>query len=208
MRLDLETEVRYPEGDRAGFIRRVILDENNQASAIVMATDELISRDVIVPLELLSEESGGVVTINLSPDDIADLDDYTEERVPVIPDGWRMSRNAAPGGDVFPEMMYQPLVPVMDVPNVPEGETSVSQGTAIWCLDGLWGIVDDVLVDDNGQVYAFIGRPDSVEELDRIIPIDLVSQVDPDRVILNCTLADLPTYTQDTGDEIEEPEPA
>jgi hypothetical protein len=207
MRLDLETEVRYPEGDRAGVIRSVILDEENQASAIVLATDDLVSRDVIVPLDLLSEEPGGVVTINLTPDDLADLEDYSEERVPAIPDGWRMSRNAAPGGDVFPEMMYQPLVPVMEVPDLPEGTVAISQGTALWCLDGPWGIVDDVLVDDNGQVYALIGRPDSTEELDRVIPMDLVAQVDADRATLNCTLADLPTYTQDTGNEREEPEP-
>ena len=153
MKLDLETEIRYPEGDRAGIIRQVILDENNAVSAIVMSTDDFVSRDVIVPLGLLSEEPGGVTTINLSPEDLADLESYSEERVAVLPERWVMSRNAAFGGDVFPEMMYQPIVPVMDVPDLPEGNTTISQGTTIWCLDGVWGVVDQVLVDDGGTNY-------------------------------------------------------
>ncbi len=206
MKLDLENEIRYPEGDRAGVIRHVILDGDNTVSAIVMSTDDLVSRDVIVPLDLLSEEPGGVTTINLSPDDLADLDSYTEERVPVLPERWEMSHNAAPGGDVFPEMMYQPIVPVMDVPDLPEGSMSISQGTAIWCLDGTWGVVDQALVNDEGQIYAFVGRSDSTEEHDRIVPIDLVAQLDAEQVTLNCTLSDLATYTQETTGEDEEPE--
>ncbi len=206
MKLDLETEIRYPEGDRAGVIRHVILDEDNTVSAIVMSTDDFVSRDIIVPLDLLSEEPGGVTTINLSPDDLPDLESYTEERVPVLPERWVMSRDAAPGGDVFPEMMYQPIVPVMDVPDLAEGNMSISQGTTIVCLDGTWGVVDQVLVDDNGQVYAFVGRSDSTEEHDRIMPIDLVAQVDADQVTLNCTLTDLATYTQEMTSADEEPE--
>lgn len=206
MKLDLETEIRYPWGNRAGVIRHVILDEDNTVSAIVMSTDDFVSRDVIVPLDLLSEEPGGVTTINLSPNDLPDLESYTEERVPVLPERWVMSRDAAPGGDVFPEMMYQPIVPVMDVPDLAEGNMSISQGTTIVCLDGTWGVVDQVLVDDNGQVYAFVGRSDSTEEHDRIMPIDLVAQVDADQVTLNCTLTDLATYTQEMTSADEEPE--
>ena len=30
MRFDLDTEIRYPDGRRAGFLRRVILDANGE----------------------------------------------------------------------------------------------------------------------------------------------------------------------------------
>ena len=206
MKLDLETEIRYPEGDRAGVIRQVILNDNNSVGAIVMSTGGLISRDVIVPLDLLSEEAGGIMQVNLSPDDLPDLEEYTEERVAVLPERWEMRHGPAFGGDVFPEMINQPIVPVMDVPDLPDGAVSISQNTALWCLDGEWGVVDDVLVDDNGQAYALIGRAHATTDQDRIIPMDLVSQVDTDRATLNCTLADLATYTQETQDEAEEPE--
>lgn len=206
MRLDLETDIRYPEGDRAGVVRHVILDEDNSVTSIVMSTDDLVSRNVIVPLDLLSEEPGGVLQINLSPDDLLDLDDYTEERVPVLPERWEMRHGPAFGGDVFPEMMNQPIVPVMEVPDLPEGVIPISQGTALWCLDGEWGVVDEVLVDDENQAYALVGRPNSTSEHDRIIPMDLVSDVAADRATLNCNLADLATYTQETVNELEEPE--
>jgi hypothetical protein len=94
----------------------------------------------------------------------------------------------------------------MDVPNLSEGLMGISQRTAIWCLDGAWGIVDEVLVDDAGHVTALVGRPNSTEEHDHIILLDLIAQVDSDRVTLNCTLADLPTYAQETITEHEEPE--
>lgn len=207
MRLDLETEVRYPEGDRAGFIRRVLVDEAGEVASIVMATDDLVSRDVIVPLELLSEEPGGVLTINATPEDLADLGDYEEIEVPVLPEEWRMSRDPAPGSDVFPDMMSQPILPIMEVPNVAEGMLSLSQGTAILCLDGRWGVVDEVLVDEEGRANGFVGRPDAPEEHDRLIPLDLITQVDPDSITLNCTLADLATYTEALTNELEEPEP-
>jgi hypothetical protein len=67
--------------------------------------------------------------------------------------------------------------------------------------------VDEVLTNDEGQVYSLIGRPYAKDEHDRIIPIELVLEVRPDRAILNCTLADLPTYTEATTTEHEEPEP-
>ena len=63
-----------------------------------------------------------------------------------------------------------------------------------------------MLLDDNGNVYAFVGRPDDVDEHDRVIPIGLVSEYGPSVVVLNCTRADLPTYTQELVNELEEPD--
>ena len=206
MRLDLETEVRFPDGKRAGYIRRVILDEANEVSGIVMATDDFVSRDVIVPIDLLSEEPGGVLAINAEHDDLADLDDYMEGEVPVLPTEWRMSRNSAPGSSVFPSLMNEPILPVMEVTNLPEGTMTLSQSTEIWCLDGPWGVVDEVLVDEKGEANAFIGRPNNTNERDRIIPLDLVAEVSEDRATLNCTLIDLSTYSEELVNEQEEPE--
>jgi hypothetical protein len=66
--------------------------------------------------------------------------------------------------------------------------------------------VDEVIVDDSGTVTAFVARPDSIEEHDALIPIALVQQATPQSVTLNCTLADLPNYTQALVNEPEEPE--
>lgn len=206
MRFDLDTEIRYPTGERAGVLRQVMVDENGAVVEVAMATDNLISRTVRVPLSVLSEDPGQVLTINLTPEQIDGLPSYEEERMPAVPEGWEFPSDGGPGSDVFPATMLQPLIPVIDVPNGPENQLPLSQGTEIHCLDGRWGVVDEVLTDENSQVYAFQGRPDDIESFDRIIPTQLVQQADSGVVLLNCTLADLETYTQAITDQVEEPD--
>lgn len=206
MRLDLDTEIRYPSGERAGVLRRALVDENGDVMSVVMATDDLISRDVVVPVDLLSEDPGGVTTINIDPDELGDLADFQEDEVPVIPEGWEASEDAAPGGDVFPATMYQPIVPITDVDVAPEGVSGIGNGTEIVCLDGEWGTVDEVLTDDEGNITSLVGRPYEAGEPDRIIPMDLVQSAGSDNLTLNCSLADLPTYTEVAEDVHQEPE--
>jgi hypothetical protein len=67
-------------------------------------------------------------------------------------------------------------------------------------------VVDEVLTGDDGQVTAFVGKPDNPAEHDRLIPIELVSQYAADAVTLNCTLEDLATYAEELTNEAEEPE--
>lgn len=207
MRLDLDTDIRYPDGQRAGVLRKVVLDAHDQATEVVMATEGLISRNVIVPVSLLSEAPGQVLTINANREQVDDLPDYKQDREPAMPGSdWQPSRNAAPGGDVFPATIYEPNMPIVVVSNIPEGSVPVSQGTEVWCLDGRWGIVDDVLLDDAGKATAFIARPDATDEHDRIVPLSLVREFNSDTVLLNCTLADLPAYTQEAVLGNQEPD--
>ena len=207
MRLDLETEIRYPTGERAGILRKLILDETNEISRVVMSTTDLVSRDVLVPVSMLTEDPGGVLTIEAAADVVESLPEYREERLPMVPEGWEIHDDPVPGADIFPATMYEPIVPVVELGNVPEGAIPLSQGTQVWCLDGRWGVVDEVLLDDSGQATAFVARPDDINEQDRIVPVALVQEMDANGVMLNCTLADLPTYTQEITDEHEEPEP-
>ena len=206
MRFDLDTEIRYPTGERAGVLRHVIVNEANEVVEVAMATDTLVSRFVRVPVEALSTEPGEVLTINLTQDEIDELPAYAEERIPAIPEGWQFPEDGAPGTDVFPATMLQPIIPIVEVADIPEGDLSIGQGTEIACLDGRWGIVDEVLTGDDGQVYALVGRPDTVEEADRVIPVQLVQQADANQVVLNCTLEDIANYTQELQGELEEPD--
>jgi hypothetical protein len=207
VRLDLDTEIRYPNGRRAGILQKVIVQEGGHVDSVIMSTGGLISRDVIVPVSALSEEAGGVLTLNMTHDQVNDLPDYEEEMMPAVPEGWEFGNDALPGEDVFPTTLHDPgMMPVMEVGNVPEGSTSVTQGTEIWCEGDRWGIVDEVLLNDEGVVSAIVGRPDSIHEHDRIIPIELISEYSDLAVTLSCTLADLPNYTEEITDEYEEPD--
>jgi hypothetical protein len=206
MRFDLETEIRFPNGERAGILRRVAMDEDGTVESVVMATDDLISRNIIVPVSAFSEAPGNVLQINVEGDELAQLPEYVEELVPAVSEGWEFAPDPIPGADVFPATLYEPIMPVIEINNLPEGTLSIGQGTEVHCLDGRWGIVDEVLMDDGGQATAFVGRPDSTGEHDRLIPVTLISEYNNDAVILNCTIADLPIYTQELENEAEEPE--
>jgi hypothetical protein len=206
MRLDLDTEIRYPDGRRAGFLRRVILDTNGEVEKVVMATARIISRDVVVPVSELSEAPGNVLQINLDDDVVNQLPAYVEEMEPAVPDGWTFDPEPIPGADVFPATLYQPIMPVVEDQNLEDGAIGLSQGTRVDCLDGTWGVVDEVLTGDDGQVTAFVGKPDNTDEHDRLIPVELVSQYNADAVTLNCTIEDLPTYAEALTNEAEEPE--
>jgi hypothetical protein len=208
MRLDIETEIRYRSGERAGIIREVLLDENNEVSDVIMSIGGIIIREVAVPVSALSEGEGGVLYIDLDPDQVDKLPPYTEELMPAVTGEWEFTPQPSAIGEVFPATMYEPIIPVMEVPSVDEGAIIITQGTEVRCLDGRWGIVDEVVVDDQGRTQAFVGRPDDIYQPDRLIPLELVQETGQEAILLNCNAADLPTYTQALINEPEEPEPA
>jgi len=206
MKYDLDTEIRYPNGKRAGILRKVVMNDKNEVGVVIMATDQFISRDVIVPASMLYEGDGGVTYIDAEPNAVEGLRDYEEGEVPAVPEGWEFSNQASALGEVFPATVYQPIIPVMEVSNVSGAALTISQGTEIWCLDEYWGVVDEVTSDDSGNLQAFVGMPDSVEGYRYLIPIDLIVEADANRVVLNCTAGDLPTYAQEVVNEQKEPE--
>ena len=206
MRLDLETEIRFPDGERAGILRRVVMNEEGHVDSVVMSTDDLISRNLIVPVSALTDAPGNVLQINLNGDALARLPEFVEEMAPAVPDAWEFDPEPIPGADVFPATLYEPIMPVVETSNLPAGMLSIGQGTEIDCLDGRWGIVDEVLVGDDGTIVAFVGRSDDIHEHDLLIPIALISDQSNDAITLTCTIADLPIYTEELVNEAEEPE--
>ena len=196
MRFELDTEIRFPTGERVGFLRKVVLDQNDEVTGVVMSTDELMSRQVVVPAAMLSIGAGDVTTIECTPDEIANLKEYSEERVPVAGDGWEVGKDVSAMGEVFPGATYEPVMPIIEVPNLPEGSISISQGTEILCLDDRWGVVEQVITNEEGHTSAFVGRPDNMEEPPRLIPIQLVQETDTYRVNLSCGIGELHNYTQ------------
>src|SRR4051794_25467684 len=106
MRLDLETELRYRTGERAGFLSKALVGEDGEVSEVVMTTASLIARQLRVPVQALSEGEGGVVYVDLSPDEVDELPDYSEERVPAVEGEWDMNVQASAIGEVFPASTY------------------------------------------------------------------------------------------------------
>ena len=104
-------------------------------------------------------------------------------------------------GEVFPLSTYEPVLPRMEVSNLEDGAVSISQGTEIWCMDDRWGVVDEVELNDEGKVTTFVGLPDEMNEVRRLIPVELVLETQANRIVLNCSASDLPTYSQEVPGE-------
>src|SRR3954470_24431355 len=197
MRLNIDTEIRFRSGNRAGFLRDLLLDANQEVNEIIMGTDELVPRELVVPVTALSEGPGGVLYIDLDPDQVDTLSTNRMEQIPIT-EGWDFTPTTASAmGEVFPITTYDQIVPVMEVASVDEDAIILNQGTEVRCLDGRWGIVDEAVLGDDGRITAFVGRADNANQHDRLIPIELVQESTQEAVILNCSIADLPTYTQE-----------
>ncbi len=209
MNLDIATSVRYPDGEVAGNIEKVVFDpQTGTVHEVILTTPGLLPRMVIVPIGMLMEDEGGVTTFDGDSDAVDALPDYVTESYIDAPEGWEFSQDYAPGAALFPATIYFPMLPEVEESNVPEGTVEISQGTAVLCTDGRYGIVDELVLDDEtAQVVALIVRPDDHYAADLEVPFNLVESVDAEAVRLTCTLAELPALGTSRREDTEEPEP-
>ena len=210
MNLDIDTSIRFANGAEAGRIARVVLGpDGKEAQSVVMTTSELVSRDVVVPVDMLSMVEGDVIQIDIDPDAINDLPSYSQTELAVDPGEWTSPNAYAPGmaGAAFPASEMTAIMPRTDYENVPEGSIVVSEGTRVMCIDGTVGVVDEVVSDEDGQLLAFIVRPDDESAPDFRVPMELVYRSTEDLVYLNCKRAELADYAEPLIEENEEPEP-
>src|SRR5262245_27306953 len=122
MRLDLDSEVRFPDGKRAGHLRKIVLDENNDVTEVVVETAHFFSKMVIVPIKMLSEGPGGVTYVNYDRHEFDKLEEYIENQIPdpEAPTPWDFSESASAVGEVFPVSTYGKFIPVAESDNLPE----------------------------------------------------------------------------------------
>ncbi len=210
MNLDIDTSIRFADGEEAGRIARVVLGpDGKEVQAVVMTTSELVSRDVVVPADKLTMVEGDVIQINMDPDAINDLPSYSQTELAGDPGEWTSPNAYAPGmaDAVWPASELTPILPRTDYENVPEGSIVVSEGTRVMCVDRTVGVVDEVVADEDGQLLAFIVRPDDESAPDLRVPMELVYRTTGDLVYLNCKYAELSDYAEALVEENEEPEP-
>jgi sporulation protein YlmC with PRC-barrel domain len=207
MKLDIGTPVRYPDGEQVGTINKVIFDpETNTVHEIVVETPDLVGRLVLVPVSMLREDPGDVLTVAADRDAVDALPDYEVARYNDQPEGWEVSENYVPGGDMLAGALQYPVVPVMEESNAPAGSVELSQGTEVQCLDGRFGVVDQVLTDEADQITGLVVRPDDEAVPPLLVPLDLVTSSDSLMVQLNCSIADLTAQSEPYMDPNAEPE--
>jgi hypothetical protein len=207
MKLDIGTPVRYPDGEQVGTINKVIFDpETNTVHEIVVETPDLVGRLVLVPVSMLREDPGDVLTVAADRDAVDALPDYEVARYNDQPEGWEVSENYVPGGDMLAGALQYPVVPVMEESNAPAGSVELSQGTEVQCLDGRFGVEDQVRTDEADQITVLVVRPDDEAVPPLLVPLDLITSSDSLMVQLNCSIADLTAQSEPYMDPNAEPE--
>ena len=207
MKLDISSAVRFPDGEQVGVINQVVFDPDSASvHEIVLETPDLVGRMILVPVAMLREDPGEVLTFGGDRDALAALPDYEVEEVPVAPEDWQPEDNYAPGEDLLPPYPASPMQPVMEESNAPEGTVVWGAEAVVACSDGPYGRLDQVLIDGDGAVTHLVVRPDGEPTDRRLVPIALVSEADTQLVQLSCAAAEMPAASQSYSDPRGEPE--
>ncbi|HMA35609.1 MAG TPA: hypothetical protein VKY74_14180 [Chloroflexia bacterium] len=208
MKLDIGTPVRYPDGEQAGIISKVVFDpESATVHEIVLETPDLVGRKVLVSIALLREDPGEVLTLVADREGLDALPDYTVERFAAAPDGWTAPAEYMPHDILFPTSVTYPIMPVFEESNAPAGSIEWSQGTEAICTDGRFGVVDEVITDDVGHITGVVLRGDADPQPRLLITPDLIVESDSQVLQLSCTLDELPSRAEPFSDPEGEPEP-
>ncbi len=208
MRLDIDTPIRFPDGQQFGTIQKVVVDPRTATVLqVVVETRGLGARTALVPVDLLQDAPGEVLAINATRDQADALPDYVTADYADVPPTWAENPNYLPGDILFPATMFTPIVPVHEESNAPPGSVALSEGTEVDCTDGRLGVIDEVLTDANDRVESLVVRPDAEDQPLWLVPSDLIANVDDLVVQLACTLAELPQRADPFQDPDAEPSP-
>ena len=207
MKLDIGTPIRYADGEQVGTIHKVVFaPETATVHEIVVETPDFVGRRILVPVDLLREDDGDVLTLDADRETVAEMSDYIVERYMDPPEGWTMPENYVPGDGLFSATLHYPTVPVFEESNTDEGSVEWGEGTVVLCSDGSYGTVDEVLIDEAGNVTGLVLRSDEDNAVRLLITPDLISSSDSATIELSCSLADLSTQATLYSDPAGEPE--
>jgi hypothetical protein len=88
LKLNMNARVRFPDGEEAGRVTRmVIMPDQPDAPGVVIAVPGLITRQVIVPMKLLHEGPDGAVQVEVDPDTLDALPEYSPASYGLPPPG-------------------------------------------------------------------------------------------------------------------------
>jgi sporulation protein YlmC with PRC-barrel domain len=153
MRVDLDAAVWTRDGERAGHVRRAVVDpQTGQVTRFVVSTGGLLGKDVLIPRAELEQASpeGDVLRLRLSKNELDELPAYVPTDYDVPPTGW-----VPPPGYLFPpEGFLWPLArpvkvaPAAREPSEASPDVLIDKGTAVVDRSGNEvGVVEDVLLE-------------------------------------------------------------
>ncbi len=182
--LTLGAKVRASDGE-AGELSKIITDpRSHEPTYLVVKRGRLFPREVLVPTSLVTEVTEQEVKLDLDKEALDGFPDYEitvqkgEYRKPLV------------GGFGRPRGVYTPpsnsAFMVLRQRNVPEHSVEVTAGMAVRDARGVGvGTVEGLLVDpDRRQGSHLVVRPSGRPSPSRVLPVELVAEVDDSGVAL------------------------
>ena len=174
MRIRLDAKVRTKDGHRAGHVKKVLWDPRaNEVNAFVLSTGGLLGHDVLVSREILDRatQDGEEVVVELTKDELGQLEHYEEESYVPPPVGWPAPvmydyPSAAYVLPVAPDPLARPAGARNDMPEHEKPE--IKKGMHVRDVSGAdLGVVDEIRIEElTGEVRAIVVRHgDSTREI-------------------------------------------
>jgi uncharacterized protein YrrD len=187
-RIDILAGVVASDGSHVGRVDRVVIHpRTTKLTHIVIHKGVLLTKDKVVPVELVNRTDGGVVHLSMTPAELDRMPDFVEEEYVTVPQASPVGPYV-PGSILWPTAYaYAPVI-IKEERHVPENTIEITEGTDVFCADGKIGVVDEVLADvATGRVSGLVVRRGSFFTRDVTIPIGRVKRADSASVELTCT---------------------
>ena len=197
MEINIGARVICKDGE-AGSVRYVVVDrDTREATELVVDMSELLTFDVVVPIDLVHRSSRDAVYLACTVEELKRFPEYVvEEYLP--PERTWMAPQGAPWDAI---RFRAPAVPVRryDHPRLEPGEVAIAEGMLVRCADGPCGNVDEILTDpQTDKVTSFVVRKGRLFHRDVVVPIALIQRITPGEIDLSISRKDL--------DKLDEPQ--
>jgi sporulation protein YlmC with PRC-barrel domain len=193
------------EDGRVGRVERVILHpETAEVVGVVVAGDDLLPTDVIVPSDWITSAEGDLVRVRGTREDVGALEPFAQSQYVLPPEEWIPPTNEIPDASIylFPapahavEAFQRPISQrgpaVHEVADLAEGDVDVTGSTRVFCRDGEVGRVEEVVTKGNSdRVSHLIVRQGRFLLRDVAIPVTHLGEIRDGELHLNLTRSEL-----------------
>jgi uncharacterized protein YrrD len=203
---------------RVGTLEGLIFDPaRGEITGLVVKQGFLLPHDVVVPVERVVDADEERVQVEATAAEIAELPGFSQAQFTAPPANWLPPPDLP--ADVaasfyFPGSPYAvgafappsaaPEPPPEPVEDLPPAEVDVSLLTEVRCIDGVAGVVDQVLTEgESDRVTHLIVRRGSLLTRDLVVPVSHVREITDNVIELDLTLEQLDAMPEYEPDEVE-----
>jgi sporulation protein YlmC with PRC-barrel domain len=183
VKIDIGARVRTRDGKSVGEVHRVVVDLDDKAVvSLVVLAGRLLSRDVLVPIDFVERATPDEVTLRLTADELDQLPNFEWNEILAPPPVWTLAP-IYPDGTAY--------VPIRQRKRLGRTQVDLTPGTRVWATDGEIGRVDEVELDEFGELDAFWVRAGGVFAYDVRIPVEWIARADEAGIYLHGSRADI-----------------